>query len=70
MAKFLHMHHVMANRAYMMESTRKDANPWKRDNNVLRDIVMSGKVDYRGETVTQEDREIVLRYLNVEPVAP
>lgn len=63
---FLHMHHVMANKALMVINTeaKSDDEFWHPNMNRLREIVMSGEVDYRGELVTDADRQIVLNYLN------
>lgn len=66
---FLHMHHAMANRALMIEQCSSN-DFWTVDKTKLREIVMSGAVDpksnalFESGSVTPEDRDIVLRYLN------
>lgn len=64
---FLHMHHAMANKALSIESS-KAKDYWKIDKVMLRNIVMSGAVDYKDRwqpvTVTIEDRETVCRFLD------
>lgn len=67
---FLHMHHAMANKAIMQAKYVEglaDNLPVLR--NRLREIVLNGDVDYKSRyeqvTVTQGDRETVLKYLNV-----
>lgn len=62
---FLHMHHVMANKAIMVinSEAKTDEEFWNPNMDRMREIVMSGQVDYKGEAITDEDREIVINYL-------
>lgn len=66
---FLHMHHAMANKAsaLLAAEAKTDREFWRPNTARLRDIVLSGAADYKSkwlpETVTDEDRKIVLRYL-------
>jgi hypothetical protein len=65
---FQHMHHAMANKAIMQAKyTEGLADDLQALRNRMRQLVMSGAVDYRDRfqpvTVTDEDRQIVLQYL-------
>lgn len=67
-AKFLHMHHVMANNAIMQAKyTEGLADKPTKLMARIRELVLSGKVDYRDRfqpvIVTDADRAIVLKYL-------
>lgn len=70
MNKFLHMHHVMANKALMQAKyTEGLADQPAKLVARVREIVLSGAADFKDRwfpvTVTDEDRRIVLSYLNV-----
>jgi hypothetical protein len=61
------MHHAMANKALSIVSAEAttDAEFWHPAKTRLRELVMSGAVDYKSNVErTPEDREIVLRYLD------
>lgn len=62
---FAHMHHVMANNALIKIGceAKTDQEYWNPNKSRLREIVISGSVDF-DKSVTVEDRETVLRYLN------
>lgn len=68
MATFLHMHHAMANKALMQARyTEGLADFPEKVAARVRELVLSGAVDYKDRwfpvKVTDEDRRIVLRYL-------
>jgi hypothetical protein len=68
MSKFLHMHHVMANKALMQARyTEGLADQPAKVAARVRELVLSGAVDFKDRwspvTVTDEDRQITLRYL-------
>ena len=70
--KFLHMHHVMANNAIMRAKyTEGLADNLDKLRARIRELVTSGAVDYKSRwervTVTPEDRNLVLKYLELNP---
>ena len=66
---FTHMHHALANKALAIVGceAKTDADYWSPSKARLRELVLSGAVDYRDRmfpaSVTAEDRQIVLNYL-------
>lgn len=69
MSKFLHMHHRMANKALMQARyTEGLADQPTKVAARVRELVLSGAVDFKDRwfpvTVTDEDRRIVLSYLD------
>lgn len=68
MSTFLHMHNAMANKALMQARyTEGLADHPAKVAARVRELVLSGDVDPKSKflpiTVTDEDRQIVLRYL-------
>lgn len=67
---FLHMHHVMANKAIHQVNYVEDllGSPGAKIKARLRELVKSGAVDYTDRwqpiEVTDDDRELVCKYLD------